>query len=352
MPDRPPDQGRAGTTTSRIWTEVDLDRTGKQIGALNIEHSVTRSAYGIIEVPIVVIRNGSGPSVLLMAGNHGDEYEGQIVLSRLVHAIEPAGIQGRLIILPAANLPAVLAGTRTSPIDEGNLNRSFPGDPVGSATACIAHYIASVLMPACQVFLDLHSGGSSLLYLPHAYADLSGEPDLDARRVEALEAFNAPIGVRVDLGRAVRKGLAAETALAHGLISLSGEFGGGASVSAPGMRIAERGLHRLLAHLGVIAPDARWSDRQRSRSMRADRSMFVYAPEDGVFEPAHQLGAEISAGDAAGWLHFPERPERAALPLHFRASGLLACLRAIGRARRGDCLAHLFADVTEENEGD
>jgi hypothetical protein len=31
--------------------------------------------------------------------------------------------------LLAANLPAAMAGTRVSPIDGGNLNRSFPGDP-------------------------------------------------------------------------------------------------------------------------------------------------------------------------------------------------------------------------------
>jgi hypothetical protein len=34
-----------------------------------------------LPIPIVSIRNGAGPVVLVMAGNHGDEYEGQIVAS-------------------------------------------------------------------------------------------------------------------------------------------------------------------------------------------------------------------------------------------------------------------------------
>jgi predicted deacylase len=38
-----------------------------------------------------------------------------------------------------------MAGMRTSPLDEGNLNRSFPGDPYGGPTAQIADYIESVL---------------------------------------------------------------------------------------------------------------------------------------------------------------------------------------------------------------
>jgi predicted deacylase len=55
-----------------------------------------------------------------------------------------------------------MAGMRTSPLDEGNLNRSFPGDPYGGPTAQIADYIESVLLPQCDFVFDFHSGGSSL----------------------------------------------------------------------------------------------------------------------------------------------------------------------------------------------
>ena len=158
---------------SLIWTEVDYERAGKQIGFLHLPHSVTRSAYGVIRIPIAVIRNGSGPTLLLMAGNHGDEYEGQIALTRFIGAVDPGAVQGRIIVLPAANLPAALAGTRTSPLDNGNLNRSFPGDPEGGPTAAIAHYVASVLFPLCDALQDYHAGGASLHYLPFASVRLS-----------------------------------------------------------------------------------------------------------------------------------------------------------------------------------
>jgi predicted deacylase len=58
---------------------------------------------------IAVIRNGTGPTAFLMAGNHGDEYEGQIALCKLIRAIDPAQVQGRVIVMPAANLPAAMA---------------------------------------------------------------------------------------------------------------------------------------------------------------------------------------------------------------------------------------------------
>ena len=41
---------------TKIWTDVDFDRDGKQIDWLNLPHSVTRSAYGMIAIPIAVIR--------------------------------------------------------------------------------------------------------------------------------------------------------------------------------------------------------------------------------------------------------------------------------------------------------
>ena len=89
---------------------------------------------------------------------------GQIALAKLIRTLEPEQITGRVIILPAANLPAAMAGTRVSPIDGGNLNREFPGNPEGTVTSRIAHYIESVLLPMCDGFHDLHSGGASLQY--------------------------------------------------------------------------------------------------------------------------------------------------------------------------------------------
>ena len=120
--------------SSRITTDVDFNADGKQIGYLRLPHSVHRSAYGFLAIPIAVIKNGKGPTVLTMSGNHGDEYEGQIANWKLIRGLNPKDVRGRVIVLPMANFPAAQAGMRTSPIDQGNLNRSFPGDPNGTPT--------------------------------------------------------------------------------------------------------------------------------------------------------------------------------------------------------------------------
>src|SRR3546814_7742491 len=104
-----------------------------------------------------VIRNGDGPAALLVAGNHGDEYEGQIALRDLARTLEPAAVTGTVIVVPGLNFPAVRAAVRCSPVDGGNMNRSFPGRPDGTVTQMIAHYVATVLVPRADLVLDLHS---------------------------------------------------------------------------------------------------------------------------------------------------------------------------------------------------
>jgi uncharacterized protein len=178
---------------SRITTDIDFDADGKQVGYLRLPHSVHRSAYGYLAIPIAVIKNGKGPTVLSMSGNHGDEYEGQIANSKLIRGLDPKDLRGRVIVLPMANFPAAQAGLRTSPIDQGNLNRSFPGDPNGTPTWMISHYIETELMPRADLVLDLHSGGSSLNYIPSALARITGDRKRDARTMELLDAFAAPI---------------------------------------------------------------------------------------------------------------------------------------------------------------
>jgi uncharacterized protein len=71
---------------TRIWTDADYDKRSRSVGS-NLPHSVTRSAYGNIMIPIAVVSNGRGPTALFVAGNHGDEYEGQIALSKLIHGV-------------------------------------------------------------------------------------------------------------------------------------------------------------------------------------------------------------------------------------------------------------------------
>ena len=131
---------------SLVRPSIDFDSPGKQFGFLGVPKSTNDSAYGTITVPVCVINNGEGPTVTLTGGVHGDEYEGPVTLLNLAREIDPAQVNGRIIMIPCLNLPAVQSGDRCSPIDDLNLNRVFPGNANGTVTEMVAHYISLSLI--------------------------------------------------------------------------------------------------------------------------------------------------------------------------------------------------------------
>ena len=328
---------------TRLVSDIDFDRDGKQVDWLGLPHSVTRSAYGRIMIPIACIKNGKGPTAFFMAGNHGDEYEGQIALAKLIRALEPGEIQGRVIILPAANFPAAMDGARVSPIDGGNLNRTFPGDPDGTVTQQIAYYIDTELFPRADLFHDLHSGGGSLDYVPFASMHAGAGEGLDRRCSDALRAFAPDVALVWKLGQDIRYAPAA--ALHRGVPALGGEFGGTGSVNLKALAMVERGLRRHLSALGIMEKPGDWADAPVPRRMTVPgQAWFVYAPEPGLFEPAVELGDAVSRGQLCGHVHFIDNPGRAPVPCHFREEGMVICKRHFGRVERGDCVSHLAVD--------
>ena len=50
---------------------VDLDKPGKQVGFVMIPHSTHDDAWGVTRLPIAVISNGKGPTVIIEGGTAG-----------------------------------------------------------------------------------------------------------------------------------------------------------------------------------------------------------------------------------------------------------------------------------------
>jgi predicted deacylase len=332
---------------SRLVCEVDLHRDGKQTGYVRMFHSSHDSAYGFLPIPIVVVKNGDGPTALFCSGNHGDEYEGQVALTNLAKSLDPARMRGRVIILPMANYPAALAGRRVSPIDDQNLNRIFPGDPNGSVTHQIAYFIDSELIPHADFVMDLHSGGSSLMYTPCTLARQSANPAIFERQLAALRAFGAPLtyiqGLAQGQGGDQTLGSGGER---RGIPALGSELGGAGTVTPQGFAIAERGLRNLLVHLGILPEEDRIPNPVPTRFLDVrGAEMYLYASENGVFEPLVELGQEVVPGTPAARIHFPETPWLPPVELAFKASGIVMCKRIPARTKRGDCLFHLASDL-------
>lgn len=320
---------------STAFTSIDFDRKGKQVGFVMIPHSPHDDAWGVTRVPIAVIANGRGPTAIIQGGNHGDEYEGPITICELIRDLDPEGIQGRLILLPAINVHAAMAGQRTSPVDGLNFNRTFPGDPRGSITQQISAYLNDMLFPMADAFLDLHSGGSSLHLLPSAIIEPSANPDLRERNIAAARAFDAPLTVVIANLGDPRTATAA--ACRAGLTTIGTEMAGGGTVAPDALAICRRGVRNVLAHLGVLPEEQATRQHGGKLLELPGADAYVFATMDGIFEPFHSNGEEVRAGAPAGRIHCTWDPARPPELLHYQGDGILFGRRQPGRVHPGNC---------------
>ncbi len=329
---------------SLLQCDIDLHAEGKAVGFVRQPHSAHRSAYGWIPTPIARIARGPGPRVLLMAGNHGDEWEGQIALGELIRALEPEHVHGCLVILPSANFPAASAAQRTSPIDDGNLNRAFPGDTHGTATQQLAWWLEHVLLPGFDLVFDLHSGGSSLTYVPCVLAYRQAEPAAMERLLRLVRAFGAPVSFFSNAASNSGRTLSA-AALRQGVLGMATECGGGNLVTPASMALMRDGLRRVLRETGLLV-QADLPTPAPTRLMQVGgHTHHVYAMERGLFEPLVEIGDEVRAGQAAARIHFHDSPWREPLTVRFEIDALVLCKRAPAPCERGDCLYQLGTDL-------
>src|SRR5687768_1515847 len=139
---------------------IDFTRPGKHHyrAAFHLDGS-----WGYSLVPITVI-NGvraapEAPGVAVFGGTHGNEYEGQIAVKRLCRDLDAETVGGRVILMPQLSESACTAHRRSSPEDNVNMNRAFPGTARGTLSSRIAHFVSSRVFPHARVVIDLHAGG-------------------------------------------------------------------------------------------------------------------------------------------------------------------------------------------------
>lgn len=336
-----------------IFHDLDFLSDGRQLSYLSMPLSLDRSPYYQVRTPVCRIRNGSGPRIVLMAGNHGDEYEGEICLVRLMRLVRPEMIRGELTIVPFANYPAVMAARRSSPFDGGNLNRTFPGNPAGTPTERIAAFLETELFSRADIVFDLHAGGTSMEHLPCALIESNENPSRHQRALDLMGRLGMPFGFVATNGNAAPTSMAA--AARAGAIGLSGEFGGCGTVSAQTMRFAAQAINRLLLITGMtdqpLLPASPPAPEASMRLLSLDsHDQAIYATRRGWFEPACDLGQLVEAGQLAGYLHDFQRLDLAEECLYFAKGGVVISRRLPTDSQPGDCLMQVARPVTSTSE--
>jgi predicted deacylase len=330
-----------------LFTSLNLDSQGKQQGFMQIPYSHNLGGWANVMIPMTVIANGDGPTVLVLGGNHGDEYQGQIAAMKLARELTPEMISGRIILIPSLNFPAARAATRLSPLDGMNMNRAFPGQPEGPVTSQIAHYLTTVLFPMSDVIIDIHSGGRSMDFVPCSHMHVVPDKEQRKKMLAAMLAWNTDFSfLYADIAGS---GLLPVEAENQGKIVVTTELGGGEGVPASVHRIAQSGLRNVLIHVGLLKGMEQTREslgKPPAILVQAlDRNDYLLAPESGIFEIGVDLGHMVQVGDCVGAIHHLERPDRTPEPIIARSSGYLITARVPCLTQQGDCVAVIARQV-------
>ena len=329
-------------TKTRLEVNINLHEPGKRAGDILLRWSDNARPLGVYPVPVACIVGKPGPTALLVAGVHGDEFEGPVALSQLIAEIDPDQIEGRLIILPAFNSPAVLASQRTSPLDGRNMNRSFPGDPDGGPTDMLTDFLVSVLLPEADLVIDLHAGGKASIFVTSALASRCEDKNLMQANLNFAAAFGAPLIWVLGAFNDTRTLNAA--AINAGVPMIAAELGGGGGSDPVQVSQAVMGIKRCIAQAGIIneaLPEAKPSLLVETRSS-ADN---IYAPVTGLFDRHFAAGDHVEAGQLAGYIRSLDKLDDAPVPLHFMADGVVLAHGNRGHVMRGDMLAMLVCEI-------
>ncbi len=315
-------------------------------------YSYNLGGWANLLIPIAVVGKSGGPTALVMAGNHGDEYPGQVAILRLMRELlqQPERVRGRVILIPALNMPAAKAATRLSPLDGKNLNRSFPGKPDGTPTEMVADYLTTVLFPLADIVVDIHTGGRSVDFYPCAHMHLVEDRQQRRQMVEGTLAWNTDFAfLYADIAGT---GLLPVEAERQGKIVVTTEMGGGEPVSAAVHQTTQTGLRNVLVHFGVLQGQKTTRAEQRlppTRWVQAlNRDDYRFAPESGIYETLLPLGSEVAASQPVGAIHFLERPDREPTNVLANAAGVLLATRGPSLVAQGDCVACIAHDVDEK----
>ncbi|TDI69967.1 MAG: succinylglutamate desuccinylase/aspartoacylase family protein [Bacteroidetes bacterium] len=248
-----------------------------------------------IDVPIIIERSQfDGPTVLFVAGIHGDEVNGIEVVRQLVSKGINKPKIGTTICIPIINIFGFLQKVREFP-DGRDLNRAFPGSKSGSLAARVAYQLMNDIVPNVDYCLDFHTGGSSRFNAPHVRVE-KGNNTL----TKLAETFNAPFilhskNLKKSFRNACRK---------KGIPLLLFEGGKSNSIDTVVSNTGVNGSKRVLHHLGMLKTKFKVSSPKKS-SVTISRSKWIRANASGMFKSTIAVGNFVNQGDVIGQITDP-----------------------------------------------
>jgi predicted deacylase len=307
---------------------ININGTGIKPGSsaqinLNLYQLPTRT---VIEIPIYVFRSAKpGPTLLLMAGMHGDELNGIEIVRRLIARKDVRKpLCGSVVAIPVINLISFLSGSRDLP-DGRDLNRCFPGSKTGSLGSRIAYDLMKEVVSQIDFGIDFHTGGAKINNTPQLRCVFSQDQNLEiATQFQPPFILNAPFREHTLRKEAARKGKSILV------------FEGGESLRFDYVSINEgiNGCLRLMNALQMTDTEV-----LSNKTIQLDAAAWIRAKASGLFHTSKLSGTRVEKGEQIGIICDPygEQEEKIISPY----SGFVIGINNQPVINEGDALMHV-----------
>lgn len=281
-----------------------------------------------VQIPILVERaKVDGPTVVLMAGMHGDEINGIEIIRRIIHKKLHKPTKGTVICIPIFNIFGFLNLKRELP-DGRDLNRSFPGSSTGSLASQFAFQFMKEIAPIVDVIVDFHTGAAQR----NNFAQIRCDFD-DATSVELAKIFNPPI----ILDSALIPKTIRESIQRFGKQYLLFEGGKANSIEE---NVVEEGINGAKLILNNFGMRSFKIDISAGREpLFLGQSKWLRAPNSGLFLAHIKNGSSVKKGDLLGIIMDPfgkiERKIKAT------GNGVVLCVNEAPTVYKGDAIFHI-----------
>lgn len=260
-----------------------------------------------ISIPLILL-NGikSGPKLYIQAAVHGDEITGTEIAREVALGVDPLDLEGSLIVVPIANVPAYLTRSRSFALEERapiNMHGSFPGDPNGLLTERIAYKIFNDIVLQCDYAIDMHTGLTGSCVYPFSYVCPTDNLWGTLEKREAM-ALACATGLVYYLSREDCKKFKSienydhtffEQAHMRGIPTILLEMGEGGRVTHEFVPIGVEGIKNVMRQLGMLKGEVKRPERQ----VKFTKIHVARPNTGGLARIKARLGSQIRAGDLA-----------------------------------------------------
>ena len=299
-----------------------------------------------------IVGSNPGPTMALVAGQHGMEPTGPAILSALAAELDPAKVRGRILMVPIAYANAIRVCCECEPIrgrekaleKNGrwhnmcpwelnrnecgrNLNRLWPGDPKGTIYERLAAEIWKRAIEPAEYVLDFHcwqdwSPPGALCY---------GKESLELAKYAGISYLH-----RNDPHERVHEQklhVLTAVAVLAGKKALTVEFTPQVNINPDMFALGKRGVTNLMRHVGVLPGRARMTRPLYELGEPVDIKSLK-TTRDVLVGPLVRPGEMVEKGRPLATVIPINKPDRATV-LKAPCRGLISRVPPVAAVRRG-----------------